>query len=141
MIFFPIPAFPAFLGIIFGPIVGFLSGGLGLVLHLSLNEGLFLIKWVEILAMGLIGMIPGLLYPVNNLRAPKNIIRCGAISLLGYLVGLFTAVMIRYSGDYHYFFSGLDGGKMVIILNYILLLPLLLIASDLLALRVKDKNE
>lgn len=140
MIFFPVPAIPAFLGIIFGPIVGFLSGALGLVLHLILNEGLFLLDFAGILAMGLIGMIPGLLYPVKNLRAPKIIIRSGALSLLGYLAGLFFAVMIRYRGDYHYFFSGLDGGKVVMMVNYILLLPLLLIAEGILNLHGRENN-
>lgn len=129
--FQPASVIPVLFGILYGPWVGLLSGGVGKTLaDVAAGWGFY---WNGSVAYGLIGFIPGLAKIVfPELRLTRNILRAVLWGALGVFLGaLFLSVSAAYLGDVHltsslrsFFWPEFAGNLLVVII----LLPLLLMA-------------
>ncbi len=78
----PAVAIPMFFGVAFGPIVGFITGFVGNILADLLSGYGFWLWWD--LGNGLLGLIPGLIYPtIESFRASKSIWKAEIFVVLG----------------------------------------------------------
>jgi len=83
---------PMFFGIAFGPIVGFIAGFVGNILADFLSGYGFWIWWD--LGNGILGLIPGLFYPIiHNYRATASIIKGEISVVLGSALGMGLAAI------------------------------------------------
>jgi len=127
----PAVAIPMFFGVAFGPLVGFITGFVGNILADLLSGYGFWIWWD--LGNGLLGLIPGLIYPaIENYRAGKSIWQAELFVVLGALVGMGLASLSEM------WVSGADMNTVIFanflpaflsdIVNGLILVPLLMIA-------------
>ena len=132
-IIFPGPAIPAFFGIAFGPIAGLITGGLGIEVKIFLHEGHFVFDWFWSLGLGLMGFLPGLLYPLKNLRSQKSILQIAGMSILSFTLGrwLVEWMMRRFWGEWTLDIMGwLRYEFWIVVLVGAVILTVLLVAYD-----------
>ncbi len=127
----PAVAIPMFFGVAFGPIVGFITGFVGNILADLLSGYGFWLWWD--LGNGLLGLIPGLIYPtIESYRASKSIWKAEIFVVLGALVGMGLASLSEM------WVSGADINTVIFanflpafisdIINGLILVPLLMVA-------------
>lgn len=90
--FRPSVVIPMFFGIAFGPIVGFITGFVGNILADFLSGYGFWIWWD--LGNGILGLIPGLVYPmIQNYKATSSIIKGEISVVIGAALGMGIAAI------------------------------------------------
>lgn len=134
----PAVAIPMFMGIAFGPIVGFLSGAVGNVLGDFLSGYGFWWSWD--LGNGLMGLIPGLIYPtITSFKSGSTIVKAEIFVILAAAIGMIVPSLLEIP------LSGIDmatalGGYFLPAflsntINGLILVPILMVAYDAIAAR------
>ena len=133
----PAVAIPMFFGIAFGPIVGFLSGFVGNILGDFLSGYGF--WWYWDLGNGLMGLIPGLIYPVMNFKSGATILKAEIYVVIGVVVGMLVPSLLEIP------LSGIDINTALVgyflpaalsnLINGLILVPILMVAYDAVAMR------
>ena len=83
----PAVVIPMFFGVVFGPIVGFISGGLGNIIGDLLSGGQFWPWWD--LGNAIQGMLPGLIFlTIVNYKDVKYILRAEIMVVIGIILGM-----------------------------------------------------
>lgn len=135
--FRPAVAIPMFFGIAFGPIVGFISGAVGNILGDFLSGWGFWWSWD--VGNGIMGLIPGLIYPLENFRSTRSLLLAEVFVVLGAGLGnLFSSLMEipLYGADFTtaitvYWLPAFGNNT----LNGLILVPILMVAYDALLKR------
>ena len=129
----PAVAIPMFFGVVWGPIVGFLSGFVGNWIGDGITGWGFYWNWC--VGNGLMGLVPGLIAAgITSYKAQSTLIKAAIYSVLGAAVGmLFAAVTEKY-------ISGLDWSTAIVgyfvpaflsdAINGAILVPILMVAYD-----------
>lgn len=136
--FRPAIALVYFFGLVFGPIVGFITGALGNTLADLLSGGGFWPWWG--LGNGLIGFVSGFFAPyMTNYRAMRDLIIAEVAVIVSTAVGMFVASLSEM------WVSGADWATVIganfvpaflsDIVNALILVPLLLVAYSAVAAR------
>lgn len=134
----PAVAIPMFFGVAFGPVVGFLAGGIGNILA-DLLSGYGFWPWWDF-GNALQGMIPGLIYlGIKNYRSPIDILKAEVMVVLGAFVGMGVASISEM------WVSGVDFATTVAInftpsfisniVNGLILVPILMVAYSAIVAR------
>lgn len=136
--FRPAVVIPAFFGVAFGPLVGFLAGGIGNVLGDFLSGWGFFWNWS--LGNGLMGLIPGLMAAsVVSFKDRGTIMKAVMYAIGGVVVGMlfasltemFTTGIDISTALVGYFTPAAIGNALVIAV----LLPIVMVAYDAVAAR------
>lgn len=134
----PAVVIPAFFGIAFGPIVGFLTGAIGNVLGDFLSGWGFYWNWS--LGNGLMGLIPGFMAPmVTSFKDRGTIVKGIIYSIIGVIVGMLFASLTEMV------VSGIDMNTALVgyftpaalsnSINVLVLVPIVMVAYDAIAAR------
>lgn len=126
----PAIAIPIFLGLLFGPIVGGLTGLIGQALGGIVSASGF--SWPWVVGVGLVGLIAGLaVYVVREYKTVNDYLKGGLFILLGCWAGaafgaLVGEVLILKQGDMAAGTTKLLSQGLTYTLNGIVLVPILL---------------
>jgi energy-coupling factor transport system substrate-specific component len=126
----PAIAIPIFMGLLFGPIVGGLTGLIGQTLGGIVSASGF--SWPWVVGVGLVGLIAGLaVYVVRDYKTVNDYLKGGLFILLGSWVGaafgaLVGEVLILKQGDMAAGTTKLLSQGLTYTLNGIVLVPILI---------------
>lgn len=126
----PAIAIPIFMGLLFGPIVGGLTGLIGQVLGDLVSANPF--NWPWVVAIGLVGLLAGLaVYLVREYKTVNDYLKGGLFILLGSWGGaafgaLVGEVLILKQGDMATGTTKLLSQGLTYTLNGIVLVPILI---------------
>ena len=134
----PAVAIPMFFGVAFGPVVGFLAGGVGNILGDVLSGWGFWWHWD--VGNGLMGLIPGLMAAsVVSFKDRPTITKAAIYSVIGAAVGILFPSLMEIP------LSGIDINTAIVgywfpaaltnAINGAILVPILMIAYDAVAAR------
>lgn len=134
----PAVAIPMFFGVAFGPIVGFIAGAVGNMLGDFLSGYGFWWSWD--IGNGIMGLIPGLIYPtISSFKAGSSILKAEIFVVIGVVVGMLFSSLLEIP------LSGVDLNTAIVgyfvpsalsnLVNGLVLVPILMVAYDAIAAR------
>ncbi|TAK14163.1 MAG: ECF transporter S component [Anaerolineae bacterium] len=134
----PAVVIPAFFGIAFGPIVGFLTGAVGNILGDFLSGWGFFWSWD--VGNGLMGLVPGLMAgAVTSFKDRGTIVKAVIYSIIGVIVGMLFSSLMEIP------ISGIDMNTALVgyftpaalsnAINVLVLVPIVMVAYDAIAAR------
>jgi energy-coupling factor transport system substrate-specific component len=134
----PAVAIPMFFGVAFGPVVGFITGAVGNILGDFLSGYGFWWSWD--LGNGLLGLIPGLIWPtIASYKATSSILKAELFVIIGVIVGMIIPSLLEIV------ISGIDFSTAIVgyflpaaisdVINGLILVPILMVAYDAVAAR------
>ncbi len=134
----PAVAIPMFFGVAFGPIVGFIAGAVGNMLGDFLSGYGFWWSWD--IGNGIMGLIPGLIYPtISSFKAGSSILKAEIFVVIGVVFGMLFSSLLEIP------LSGVDLNTAIVgyfvpsalsnLVNGLVLVPILMVAYDAIAAR------
>ncbi len=127
----PAIVIPLFFGVAFGPIVGFIAGGLGNIIG-DMLSGYGFFPWWD-LGNAIIGLLPGLMaYTFASFSEGKTIIKAEILTIVGVVLGMGLASVSEMwvSGANIATVVGIDFVPAAVsdLVNGLILLPILMVA-------------